>query len=382
MKQANKIVSILTSALLVSTLVFTVGTGKALANGTQDTQLPVVQLETTTESMPSNQTEESMPVLIPGDFFYFVKIMTEKIRLAVTLNEFKEAQLLAEFAAERIAEANVLIKNGKSEDASIILQSAIATQEQAEDKLSESESGKVEDVVAEGAITEATVSTDGIETEQQVTPVQDDAEQLPEVDLVESKLATNIDSLLMALTKVENPKAQQALMKNIQKSFKKLDKRIGKRNEVITKIEKKMAEIQTKLSKGHISQEDAEDELEELVEKETEIVEEVEEELEDIEEKITEVVKGNDGKKEVKIKVAKEKREEAKEKREEAKEKREAAKKEAEEKRETAKKEAEEKREAAKKKAEEKREATKKASEKKHEHDKKGKDDDNDEDDN
>jgi hypothetical protein len=400
MKQVNKIVSILTSGLLVSTLIFTVGTGKAVANGTPDSELPVVQVETSTETTPTvettttlpdsgestnepeskeastevvdttDQTEESMPTLIPGDFFYFVKIMTEKIRLAVTFNEFKEAQLLAEYAAERIAEANVLIKNGKTDEAAALLNAAITTQEQAEEKLSESESGNEEDVVTEGATTQETVSIEGTETGQQEALVQEDAEQLPEVDLVQAKLATNIDSLLMVLSKVENPKAQQALMKNIQKSFEKLDKKIGKRNEVITKIEKKMNEIQFKLTEGEISQEDAEDELEELEEEleenEGEIVEEVEEELEEIEEEITEVVEEDDDDDEVKNKVAKEKRE--------------TAKKEAEEKRETAKKEAEEKREAAKKEAEEKREANKKASEQKREQNKRGKDKDEDDD--
>jgi RecA-family ATPase len=61
--------------------------------------------------------------------------------------------------------------------------------------------------------------------------------------LVESKLANNIDSVLAVLEKVENPQAQQAIMKNIQKSFEKIEKKFKKLQEADAKFAEKMAEI-------------------------------------------------------------------------------------------------------------------------------------------
>ncbi len=84
------------------------------------------------------QAEETSP-LVPGDFFYFVKQMIEKVRLAVTVDDYKEAKLLADFAAERIAEANALLVKGKTEEAEELLQKAIETQEAATDTLPEAE---------------------------------------------------------------------------------------------------------------------------------------------------------------------------------------------------------------------------------------------------
>ena len=67
------------------------------------------------ENTEAPQEEEESPSLVPGDFFYFVKVMTEKVRLAFTFDDYEEAQLLADFAAERIKEANVLLAEGKTE---------------------------------------------------------------------------------------------------------------------------------------------------------------------------------------------------------------------------------------------------------------------------
>jgi hypothetical protein len=163
------------------------------------------------------QVEE--PALVPGDFFYFVKIMMEKIRLAVSFDDYKEAQLLADFAAERIAEANVLLANGETEEAESLLKEAITTQEESAENLAVSE-----EVASEVTDAEEVVAEDVVVEERE--------------DRVEAKLANNIDALSMALTHVKNPKAQEALRKNIQKSFAKLDKKLAK-------LEKKSAKFAT-----------------------------------------------------------------------------------------------------------------------------------------
>lgn len=188
---------------------------------TAEDEIEAVEEETTID------LEEQEPSLVPGDFFYFVKTMTEKIRLAFTVDDYKEAQLLAEFAAERIAEANALIAEGKTADAETLLKDAIATQEQAGEELPEGE-------------------------------MATDAEAAEETE-VKTKLAHNIDSLLVVLAKVENPTAQQAIMKNIQKTFVKLDKKFARLEEKDVKFAEKMKEIEEKVTDGQISKEEATD---------------------------------------------------------------------------------------------------------------------------
>jgi hypothetical protein len=253
--KSKKMTSLLTSSMLASTLIFSVGAGSVFANdGTESTE-ETVQVDLVTDfteaegqategtidlqdgeaTLDETVTEEGAelgdtevieeevkaPSLVPGDFFYFVKTMTEKIRLAYTFNDYKEAQLLAEFTAERIAEANALIAEGKTEEAEALLQKAVETQEQANESLPEAEEADTEEAV------------EGEETES--------AE-------VESKLAHNIDALLVVLAKVENPRAQQAIMKNIQKTFVKLEKKAVRLQEKDAKFAEKMAELEGKVS--------------------------------------------------------------------------------------------------------------------------------------
>ncbi|WP_404332448.1 DUF5667 domain-containing protein [Mesobacillus maritimus] len=191
-----------------------------------------------------DQTEE--PTLVPGDFFYFVKIMMEKVRLAVSFDDYKEARLLADFAAERIAEANALIADGKTEEAEEVLNKAIATQEEAAENLAES-------------VEVADEETDAVEVVAEDVVVEDIEE-----DVVEVKLANNIDALSMALTYVENPNAQKALRKNIEKSFAKLDKKLAK-------LEKKAAKFSSEEG-VEVAEEPTEEPVVEQVMEETEPV--------------------------------------------------------------------------------------------------------------
>ncbi|GAA0323610.1 hypothetical protein GCM10008967_12660 [Bacillus carboniphilus] len=189
----KKIIHLLSSTALASALIFPIGTGVTFANEDTAEDLETVSLEETNTSEETNEevvteeeaTEEASdesseesteedsneeaeleePALVPGDFFYFVKLMTEKIRLAVTFDDYKESKLLAEFAAERIAEANALIAKGEIEEAEELLQEAIAIQEQAGEKLAGStedegtESEEATEETDEEAVTEGTEET-------------------------------------------------------------------------------------------------------------------------------------------------------------------------------------------------------------------------------
>ncbi|MBB6452532.1 hypothetical protein HNQ94_000977 [Salirhabdus euzebyi] len=369
----KKFIPFLASTVLTSTLVFTSGPVSVFANEDQSETVElnmgelsteqeenIVTLEGTSESTVEEEAEEVTddtieeveldneedPSLIPGDFFYFVKMISENIRLAITIDDYKEAQLLANFAAERIAEANALLKAGETEKAEELLNDAIALQEKAGEQLPEQE---------------ADTSEEGTEGEPAENPIEETTEDLEvvveeitEEDVVEGKLLHNVDTLLIVLQKIENPTAQQAIMKNIQKSFEKLDKKLTKLEERNAKFAEKTAKVEAKLASGQISDEEAELELTTL---ETELQNETDkmeaEEERDVEEINNEVVK-----------------ETSKALKEEEKKEKEALKKEQEKEREAAKKAAEKEREEAKKAAEKEREEAKKAAEKQREDEK------------
>ena len=261
--KTKKITNLITTSMMASALIFSYGgsafanedttaTGTALTEETTTVQSTVVESDvTTTETTQEGATvaktaeteatttdtitaetdeqlEGEAPALVPGDFFYFVKTFMEKIRLSVTLDEFKEAQLLAEFATERIAEANALIAEGKTEEAAKLLQDAIATQETASKVLDQTkEEATNDDTQKEAEVaTEETTKETSVTTEETVQVDEPEAEE--DVVVVKSKLSHNIDALVAAAQKIDNPRAQEALMKNIEKSFAKLSKKIKK----------------------------------------------------------------------------------------------------------------------------------------------------------
>lgn len=313
------------SALAIT---FSLGTGTVFA----DDQATTTTGTTVNVTVQAPQTEIKEPSVIPGDFFYFVKVMAEKIRLAITVDEQKEAQLLAEFASERISEANELLNKGNREEAVVILKQAISTQELAEKKLPES----IANTKAEANSTNLISSMEK----------KDETE-------VESKLAHNIDSLLVVLEKIDNPKAQKVIMKNIQKSFRKIDKKLAKLEEAKNKFAEKMDKINEKLESGEISADKANREKAELEAKLAKKKQEVDEkEAEDVEK--------------INKKMAKKMSEAMKEQ----KDKEQDTLKKAEElKRDEAKKAEEKRREEVKKAAEKQREEIKRAGEKQREHD-------------
>lgn len=253
--------NILAKSAMLSVLVFSAGTSTVLASEITTTQSSnPTSVSVTQNSTASSQTgttlkesETETPDLLPGDFFYFVKKMYENIRFALTVNDVKEARLLTAFAQERLEEANALLAQGKTKEATLSLQKSLETQESAVLKTDQASgmSTTVKTTLAEtktlAATTKVEVSTQK-ETatttaakpgsEQTADPEQTEAEDVinpvkevknPEKVLkVKADLQHNILALTSALEKVGNPKAQLALMKNIEKSFNHLDKKLSK----------------------------------------------------------------------------------------------------------------------------------------------------------
>ena len=200
------------------------------------TPAPVEEAEGTTPVEETDTVEATeAPSLVPGDFFYFVKTMVEKVQLSLTFNDAEKAQKLANFASERIAEARVLIENGDSEGAADLLNKALETQELA---LSYTE---------EAGITPTT------EGEPAVTEEQTNLSETR--DAIKVKIGNNTLALLGALSHVKNPQAQASLMKNIQKSFDKMEKRLGK----IEQIQNKKAGTQLQEEINNVMTETEED---------------------------------------------------------------------------------------------------------------------------
>ncbi|WP_164670070.1 DUF5667 domain-containing protein [Virgibacillus doumboii] len=245
MQLFEKIVKLAVSAVFVVSFTVTAGTGFVFADESDkpndltikeaDNETDVETTGEDKETMEEREAEEELPSLIPGDFFYFVKLMKENIQLAITLDDYKESQLLADFAAERIAEANALIKAGDKEEAADLLKKAVETQKEAEDMLNGTEEttgskteGEEGSTTVEGTATEE--NTDVEETDVEETTVEATDEEInEETEQVRINLANNIDALTAVLAKIDNPNAQAAIMKNIQKSFAKLAAKIEKR---------------------------------------------------------------------------------------------------------------------------------------------------------
>ncbi|NNU82311.1 hypothetical protein ETC05_00215 [Geobacillus sp. BMUD] len=146
-----------------------------------------------------------VPVLLPGDFFYFVKTMMEKIELALTFDDAEKAKRLAEFAEERLAEAKALLERGDVEQAKEVLANALKQQDQAWN------------------VYEKTKQAD----EPSEETAKPDAEALRQQ--LEEKFSQNITALQAALERVKNPHAKEVLARNIEKAKQKLENKIEKR---------------------------------------------------------------------------------------------------------------------------------------------------------
>ncbi|HEY0829090.1 MAG TPA: DUF5667 domain-containing protein [Bacilli bacterium] len=203
----KKIRGTVTTCLLAGILMFSIGVGSAWAN--EDAAETTITSESNATVIAETEGEAVEPSLKYGDFFYFIKITLENIQLLINANDLKEAQLLAKFAQERIAEANALFAEGKDDLANQTIKKAIEQQEKA----------VVLSTELESEVEATNEDTDG--------EASDEENANAKVEL-EAKFFQNIESLAKVMEKVENPKAKAAIAKNIEKSFGKLEKKLGK----------------------------------------------------------------------------------------------------------------------------------------------------------
>jgi hypothetical protein len=214
----------------------------------EDNNLVVTNNDVSAET--KSDTEVEMPTLVPGDFFYFAKLTIEKIKLILTMNDVKEAELLAKFASERLAEAEALFAQGEEKVAIETIEKALEDMQMAdtvvveqqekeeteettvieENVVNEDQTKVDEDVKEEATETELpkteAPTSEATTTENQTTEDQtNDEEALEEI---ETLLSQNIIALTAAMEKVQNPVAKAALKKNIEKSYAKLEKKLAK----------------------------------------------------------------------------------------------------------------------------------------------------------
>ncbi|OPJ56462.1 DUF5667 domain-containing protein [Alkalithermobacter paradoxus] len=148
------------------------------------------------------ENEEIVKVVVedvvtkPGDIFYLFKILTEKIRMALTFDDVQKAKLLIEFTEERIKEAEELFINGDEELAYETLERALKHQD-----LALEYSEKIE------------------EKEEEIQQDIDNQD-----NTVESRISTNILALTKAMERVKNPKAKQALARNIERATRRMER--------------------------------------------------------------------------------------------------------------------------------------------------------------
>ncbi|MBL4952162.1 hypothetical protein JK635_08045 [Neobacillus sp. YIM B02564] len=144
--------------------------------------------------------------LVPGDFFYFADRLLEDIHLALTVNPIKEAKLLASYSAERVAEANQLIDQGKDERAVETLHKAVETEEKALQKMDEAQK---EDAATIDNIAGPTLP--------------------PELVPIKDSLTQNLQTLPIVLAKVSNPNplTNKTIDENIKEMRRQLASKVS-----------------------------------------------------------------------------------------------------------------------------------------------------------
>lgn len=275
-KELNKIAKATLAMVLAGSFTFSATRAFADGGSTQTDQNQTLEVQANTSSTNSNVSEQATekqesPSLLPGDFFYFAKIALEKIKLALTFDDAKEAKLLASNASERLAEAEALFAAGNQKAAVETIKDALEAMKDA-DKLVDDQQGttvpKEDELKDETPSTEeqATTEEQGTTSEKSTTEgqattqdqeatkdeqVSDNqaTEYVPAakeddtgLENVKSVLSQNIIALTAAMEKVKNPVAKAALQKNIDKSYAKLAKKIDKWENHLAKKHEKEAQ--------------------------------------------------------------------------------------------------------------------------------------------
>ncbi|WP_312027172.1 DUF5667 domain-containing protein [Cytobacillus firmus] len=177
-----------------------------------------------------DEIESEAPSLLPGSFFYFAKLALEKVKLALTFDDIKDAKLLAGYAAERMAEAEALFAEGKEEEALEAIETALEQMENAETIVDEenedpekSKSGDDDNGNLDESAKEDVPAEDDADSE--ASSDNDTADKETD-DEVKEILAQNIIALQANLAKFserfdENHPAVLAMQKNIAKFTEK-----------------------------------------------------------------------------------------------------------------------------------------------------------------
>ncbi|NSL51974.1 DUF5667 domain-containing protein [Calidifontibacillus erzurumensis] len=180
------------------------------------------------------KTEVSESVVLPGDLFYFAKILTEKIKLALANEDLEKAKLLVQFTQDRLHEAELLFKNGDEKLAYETLKKAVELQNKALDYSGQSESGNTVDQSLDK-------KEHGAKKEDlsKKTKLKNSAEIEAAKKELEEAFSNNVHGLLNAMQHVKNPKALKELTKNLEKQAKQYEKNYGKLLKEEVKYEKK-----------------------------------------------------------------------------------------------------------------------------------------------
>ncbi|MDP4169236.1 MAG: DUF5667 domain-containing protein [Bacillota bacterium] len=293
--ELNKIAKGALAMVLAGTFTFSTSQAFADAN-TSATTTNTAQTNTTTgtsavgtvlnNTTDVKTTDTVQPSLVPGDFFYFAKIALEKIQLAITFDDTKDAKLLAEFASERLAEAQKLFASGNEEEAVKTMKEAIKDMDSS-DKIIEDQKDatKSDDQNEQGEVKEVNptsdtktpidqkkeednATNDQVKTENQTnenalpsdaqvkdTEKQAESEKTTndtaDIQNLKDVLSQNILALTAALEKVKNPVAKAALQKNIEKTYAKLSNKIDDLEKKSTEKQKEAEDAKTKATSAN-----------------------------------------------------------------------------------------------------------------------------------
>lgn len=220
-QEIKKVVKGALAIVLASTFTFS-SLAFADDNNTDPATYDTVDLQAVQTQLESTQTET--PSVIPGDFFYFAKIAFEKIKLAVTFDNSKEAELMATYASERLAEAGALYGEGKEAEALKVIQAAIEYIESSQSIVDET--NPAETIDQDSKVDDVTTTTDENTAQDSNATVGEASDEQNSNTEVEDTLRHNITALSAAMEHVGNDKARASLqkisIKHTQKSLKKL----------------------------------------------------------------------------------------------------------------------------------------------------------------
>lgn len=305
MTNKKKLYKVFSTSVVAAMVAVSLGAGAGQAEGNEQVLAENVEkivlqengTETvqTTETTVTNEVElnQEEMALLPGDLFYFIKSITEKIKLALVNNEIDKAKLLVQFTQDRLNEAEELFEKGEEGLAYDTLKKALELQglaleysnEDSEENISDEETASDEATSGDTADEEV---VELVSSEEEGSTSAEDAESDSSTDTATTELqegfANNVHGLLNAMQNVKNPTALKALARNLEKQAEKYEKSYGKLLKAEAEYTKVIAEIEEKAELGHISKEEAVNKIneveKELVKTQQEVKSEVEVELE------------------------------------------------------------------------------------------------------